>query len=258
MRVFLIVVCCLLFSVASSYAQPVINFDYKPEDLVKIPSPVEVITQGKKLNILTDIRETQEVLKYAYKRAEPERNAVYLGRTLAILLLALDNFDHQTLSQYLFKIKEALIALDIPRQYVDRLEIARVQIASKRWTRDKIIRQIDLVYAELVNTVSPQQSKNHIYRIIQGSAWMQGQNLLAQAIKKRKQYDSAKVLLYQPIVADLVVKYLKEAKATGGSSTIIDGLLVSMQKYQDAVKAPKIGPTELEIIINETEKFLVL
>lgn len=256
MRVFWIAFSLLIFSFCS-YAQPIIDFEYKPEDMVKIPSPVEVITQGKKLNIPTSIIKSKEVLKYRYTRSHPEKNAVYLGRTLAILLLSLDKFDHRTLSKYLFKIKEALIALKIPKRYINRLEIARVQIASKRWTRDQIVRKLDLVYAELMSSASPGDAQNHTYRIIQGSAWMQGQNLLAKAIKKRKKYGSAKKLLYQPTVSKLVIKYLNEAKESGHSSDIIDRLLRSMEKYQAAVNAPNIGPRELDIVIAETEQFLM-
>ena len=223
---------------------------------IMIPAPGEVILQGRRYKVFPDVSIVRGLLEVKYSRDAQERSAIYLGRTLAVVLLSLDKFDGRTLGKYLLKIKEALLVLEVPSRHIDRFDAARSQVSQSQWSRTMLIRNLDVAYAELAAQVDYEQNKNILYRIVQGSAWLQGQNLMAIAIKKQKKYDIAKTLLSHPQITKFILGNLHEAKQSGKSSSIIDPLVESMQKYQQAMTPEHLGIKEVDVIITETERFL--
>ncbi|MGK5093995.1 hypothetical protein WDW89_18530 [Deltaproteobacteria bacterium TL4] len=221
-----------------------------------IPSPVEMIVWGKALDIETEITVSLNILTYQYNKNNQQEGAIYLGRTLAIILLASERMDDRTLGRFLIKVKEALNALEVKQEYIDEYEGLRLRFENRTISRDDLVNRLDVAYAQLVSTATEADSKNLVYRIIQGTAWVQGQNLLATSIKKQNKYEYAKLLLDRPSVTNFILKALEEAKKEKQPASEIDPLIESMNIYLEVTSLSKLGSEEVSTIITETDKFL--
>jgi len=221
-----------------------------------IPSPVEMIMQGKLLQIQVELSSVRDLLKYQYDRSKKTLNAVYLGRTLAIVSLGMENMDDRTLGMYFIKIREGLLALDVPKSYFNMFEGIRFQFENRSISRFELIEKIDMGFTSLASRLDEEQRANLMYRVLQGSSWVQAQNLLAKAIKTGNKYQHAKILLHQPKVTRFIIENLEASKEQGKSISTIHSMMKSIQLYQKATGSDQLGPKEVEIVIRETEKFL--
>jgi len=223
-----------------------------------IPSPVEMIMQGKSLKIQVEAATVQDILKYQYDQSNKILNAIYLGRTLAMVSMGMDNMDDRTLGMHFIKIREGLLALEVPKNYFNMFEGIRFQFENRSISRIELIEKIDRGFTSLASRLDGEQRANLLSRILQGSSWVQAQNLLAKAIKKRNNYRHAKSLLHQPKVTGFIIENLEAFKKKGKSISTINSLIKSMELYQKATGPDQLGPKEVEIVIQETEKFLTL
>jgi len=221
-----------------------------------IPSPVEMILRGKALSIHVDLSTVQGLLKHEYNNSKKVLNSLYLGRTFAVVSLGMTNLDDLTLGKYFLRIKDGMMALDTPQAYLDIFEGIRFQFESRTISRADLIEKIDMGFTTLASRLEEDQSRNLLNRVLQGSAWIQAQNLLAKALKKRNEYQYAKALLDQPTIVDFIIDNLMTAKKKEKSVSDLDYLLKSIKIYKAATKPDHLGPKEVGIVIEETEKFL--
>ncbi|MBF0236223.1 MAG: hypothetical protein HQM12_00840 [SAR324 cluster bacterium] len=250
----ILVICCGLTSV---YAQEKIDPNEEVKTTLMIPSPVEMVVWGKALDVETQIAVGIDVFIYRYTREKKEQGAVYLGRTMAIVLLGLEHMDDRTLGRFLLKIKDGMNSLELDPKYIDEFEGLRTQFENKAISRSDLITQLDIAYADLTSGGHDNKDDNLVYNILQGSAWVQGQNLLARAIKKQNKYEFSKILLDRPAVVDFILTTLKKAKQEGKPESVIDPLYSSMDEYRKATSGANIGPKEIDVVITETDKFLM-
>lgn len=223
-----------------------------------IPSPVEMILQGKSLKIQVELATVRDILKYKYDQSNKILNAIYLGRELAMVSLGMDNMDDRILGMHFIKIREGLLALEVPLNYFNMFEGIRFQFENRSISRIELIEKIDRGFTSFASRLEEEQRENLLSRILQGSSWVQAQNLLAKAIKKRNEYQHAKVLLDQPEVTGYIIENLEAYKKKGKSIATINSLIKSMGRYQEATKPAQLGSKEVEIVIQETQKFLTL
>ena len=221
-----------------------------------IPSPVEMIMQGKSLQIKVELSSVQDLLKYQYDQSKKILNAIYLGRTLAMVSLGMDNMDDRTLGMYFIKIREGLLALDVPKSYFNMFEGIRFQFENRSISRFELIQKIDMGFTSLASRLDDEQRTNLLYRVLQGSSWVQAQNLLAKAIKTGNKYQHAKTLLHQSNVTRFIIENLEASKEEGKSISTIRSLMKSIELYEKATSLDQLGPKEVDIVIRETEKFL--
>ncbi|MBF0239708.1 MAG: hypothetical protein HQM12_18565 [SAR324 cluster bacterium] len=246
----------ILFCPVLSPAQSIIDFTKTAKSQTIVPSPGEVISLGKQFKIFPDMNFAKELLQYNYKNNFDEHNGVHLGRSLAVLLLALDKLDQKTLNQFFMKQREAFLTMKLPKVYLDRFDALRVEVSSQRISRNQLIRMMDLAFTDLVSREDSELKQNQLYRIIQGSAWVQAQNIMAKAIQRQQKYEVAKQILYQPQITEFIINQLNQAKTAGSPASSLDSMLASMEKYRKIMSLPQIGADEVQTIIDETDQFL--
>lgn len=221
-----------------------------------IPSPVEMIIRGKALNVEVGSTTLKELFAHKYDKSNKVQSVIYLGRTMAVVSLGLEKMDDQTLGKYLLKIKQALIALDIPDSYLDQYEGLRIKYEQLQISKNDLMEELDMAFTSLGSRIGSSGDKNMMFHVLQGSAWVQAQNLLARSMKANKQYQFAKRLLHQPEITSFIIQNLKKIKDSNRSPDNIDSLIASVKKYQEATGKESLGSEELDTVIRETESFL--
>jgi hypothetical protein len=253
MKKLLLICIYFLSSFSILTAQETVNLkEIKSIDLI-IPSPGEMISWGKALQVVPEVTIGQEILSFTYSSKNKESGSIFLGRTLSLLLLGLEKMPDSDILKSFMKIKEGMESLAIDKKYVDQFESLKTQFQKKTLSKTDLTNKLDLAYAQL--TSAPDVDTD-MFNILQGAAWVQGQNLLAKSIRKNENYQYAKLLLSRPSVVNLIMNSLKNAKAKGGSSETIDPLVEGMESYRKLTAPAILGKGEVEEIIEGTDAFL--
>jgi len=234
-----------------------IDLNEKTKTNLIIPSPVEMIVWGKALDVEAQVSVGIDVLTYRYSSKRKEQGAIYLGRTMAIVLVGMGKMNDRTVGRFFVKIKDGLEALGIEESLIDQFEGMRVQFESHAISRQEMVRQLDLAYAQIATQISGDSKQDLVFRILQGSSWVQAQNLLARSMKRQHKYKYAKLILDQPDVVDAIIDTLQQAKREGNPSRVINPLIKSMQKYRQATSPPELYEKQVNVVIKETDKFLL-
>ena len=102
--------------------------------------------------------------------------------------------------------------MGVSQNYIHQFEGLRKQFEKKLIPRSLLMIHMDLAYNLMTSSIDSETAKNRFFRILQGSAWIQTQNLLAKSIYKRKEYQFAKPLLHKPAVIRHIISTLKSYK----------------------------------------------
>jgi hypothetical protein len=220
-----------------------------------IPAPGEVAAWGRALDVIPEVTLEKDLLLYEYSIKDQDKGAIYLGRTLSILLLGIETLDESNILILFIKLKAGMQALEIDSQYVDQFNNLYLQFRDKVINRQDLTNQLDVAYANL--TSKSDQKTSLTYHILQGAAWVQGQNLLAMAMKKDGDYLYAKLLLDRPDVVSLIQQRLNNAKKKQLSAPEkIDPLIDALEHYRKLTKPDTLGESEVVDVIHDTDIFL--
>ena len=229
-----------------------------PSAEVAVPSPLETQKKLEASGIETTLGSLVSERPYDMASTEKSRAAVRTGVVLADMVLTVTSSEKDALLKQIDQIKTGMTQLDggsdIERTLADIAE--RVQ--GDAVTRDALLLEFD----ELSRVGIPELEFNGVgwvVPLIQAGSWLEGTNLVAQALSGADKRDAAETILKVPEVVDHFIKYVDEQAAAGANEMVTAKLKDTLGKLKVvAEKTEPLTDEDLALVSAETKSVLDL
>lgn len=228
------------------------------EKVALVPSPVETQKALEAAGIATSLATLIPKHEFDLASADPDHAAVRTGVVLADLLLTTKTATKEELVTRLTAIDEGLKQLGESGDIHTSLEDYKARITADAVTRDDLLKEFD----ELSGVVIPELEFNgsdRVVPLIEAGSWLEGANLVAQALKKSDKKEAAEVLLKAPSVVDYFIEYVKTdgaSKAPEAVTKKLEEALLELKKV--ASKETTLDDADLDTVVRVTNDVLAL
>lgn len=226
------------------------------ENVALVPSPVE--TQRALVAAGVETQLSALIPKHTFKmeQSDVDHAAVRSGVLLGDLLLTVKTAEKADLIQRLEAVRVGMKQLeggkDIDATLGDYIESIKADSIS----RDELLKEFD----ELSGAIIPElkfNGKERVVPLIQAGSWLEGANLVAQAVKQKGTPAAADGLLKQPAVVQYFSKYVKtEAEAPPQVTKTLEASLKTLETL--ALKKEALGAEDIDTVIKTTSDVLGL
>ncbi len=228
------------------------------EKVALVPSPVETQKALEAAGIATSLATLIPKHDFDMKSADTDHAAVRTGVVLADLLLTTKTATKEELVSRLTAIDQGLAQLGETGDIHTSLEDYKARITADAVTRDDLLKEFD----ELSGVIIPELEFNGSERVvplIEAGSWLEGANLVAQALKTSDKKGAADVLLKAPSVVDYFINYVKTdgaAKAPEAVTKKLEEALLELKKV--ATKEGPLDDADLDTVVRVTNDVLAL
>lgn len=226
------------------------------ENVALVPSPVE--TQRALVAAGVETQLSALIPKHTFKmeQSDVDHAAVRSGVLLGDLLLTVKTAEKADLIRRLEAVRVGMKQLeggnDIDQTLADYVESIKADAIS----RDELLKEFD----ELSGAIIPElkfNGKERVVPLIQAGSWLEGANLVAQAVKQKGTPAAADGLLKQPAVVQYFSKYVKtEAEAPAQVTKTLEASLKTLEML--ALKKEALGADDIDTVIKTTSDVLGL
>lgn len=226
------------------------------EDVALVPSPVETERALTAAGVETQLATLIPKHTFDLEQSDLDHAAVRSGVLLGDLLLTVKTAEKAQLVERLEAVRKGMKQLeggdDIDKTLADYVE----SINADAIGRDELLKEFD----ELSGAIIPElefNGKERVVPLIQAGSWLEGANLVAQAVKAKGTPSAADGLLKQPAVVAYFQKYVKtEAEAPPQVNKTLDA---SLQTLHDlAEKKEPLTAEDIDTVIKTTSDVLGL
>lgn len=228
------------------------------EKIALVPSPVETQKALEASGIATQLATLIPKHEFDFANAGTDHAAVRTGVVLADLLLTTKTATKEELVARLADIDKGMTQLGGGADIASTLKDASDRITTDAVTRDDLLKEFD----ELSGVVIPElefNGQDRVVPLIEAGSWLEGANLVAQALKASKQPGTAERLLKAPSVVDYFIEYVKTdgaAKAPEAVTKKLEEALLELKAVSE--KAEPLDDKDLETVIRVTNDVLAL
>ena len=219
------------------------------------PSPLETQKTVQKAGISIALHELVEEHKYNFEGNSREQAAIRVGVLLCDVIVSIEHASKEEVIQKFSNIIEGMATMKVGIGLMDMIKEMHTQYANDAITKKELVEGLDNIAAMSV----PEDgfSKDDpTGPLLQAGAWLQGVNLVSQAILKEDKIEVANQLLRLEHVATYFLQYANGEGKEKTTEQILDQMKTSLTYLQTLAKKEKIGKQDLEQAIVETEKML--
>lgn len=228
------------------------------ENVALVPSPVETQKALESAGIDTQLSGLIPDHAFDFEKSDVDHAAVRTGVVLADTLLTIKSAEKDALLSRITSIQKGMSQLggggDIDSMLRDMAE----RVKNDAVTRDELLKEFD----EMSGAVIPELEFNgneRVVPLIEAGSWLEGANLVAQAVKGKGEPGAADSLLKQPAVVDYFINYVKSEGAVKASDIVAKQLEASLATLKAlADKEGALTGEDIETVIKVTGDVLAL
>ncbi len=225
-------------------------------DAQLVPSPAETVKALENAGIANAIAIPTRAMDM--KAANKDVVAVRTGVALADCLLTVKDAPKDKLVERLTLVQSGMSALDAGPN-VDSLLvdlIARVKNDSS--TREDLLKDLDEMHGNILPEIKFQTGGERFIPLIQAGSWLEGSNVLSQAILAANKPDVGTQLLRQPAVVYYFLGYLQSEGADKAPGNVLGALKESLTRLQAIASKPALTAADVSDVQAETNAVLTL
>lgn len=230
----------------------------RSEDIALVPSPIETQRSLEAAGIDTQLATLIPEHTFDLEKAETDPAAVRTGVLLADLLLTVKSAEKDQLLKRLVAIEKGMKQLDGGSDIDATLKDLQERVQADAVTRDELLKEFD----ELSGAVIPELEFNgnaRVVPLIQAGSWLEGANLVAQAVKSKSEPAAADTLLKQPAVVDYFIRYVTTEGAEKAPEAVTRKLEESLTTLRTlAEKSEPLTGEDIDQVIKVTSDVLAL
>ena len=228
------------------------------DNVALVPSPIETQNALESAGITTQLASLIPEHKFDMEKSDTDHAAIRTGVVLADALLTVKTAEKDALLSRLDSITKGMQQLgggeDIAKMLADMTD----RVKSDAVSRDELLQEFE----DLSGAAIPELEFNGNVRVvplIQAGSWLEGANLVAQAVKNTDDVSAADTLLKQPAVVDYFATYVRTEGAEKAPEQVTKKLGESLDILKGlASKADPLNKEDLDSVITVTSDVLGL
>ncbi len=229
------------------------------ENIALVPSPIETQRALEAAGLetqLADLIPADRVVDV--KKAELDYAAVRTGVVIADMMLTVKTAPTDKLLANLDTINEGMGQLQGGADITVTITDIQDRIKGEAITRDELLKELD----ELSGAVIPElefNGQDRVVPLIQAGSWLEGANLVSQAVKASGDSTKAEALLKQPAVVDYFIGYVKNEGSDKAPPAVTQKMEQSLQVLKGlAEKTEPLTMDDIDKVITTTNDVLAL
>lgn len=227
------------------------------QNVTLVPSPAEMQKALDKAGIAEGLSKLVPERQLKMDVENKDVVAVRTGVVLADALLTVKDAPKEKLVERLGQVKAGMQALgggaDI-QATIDDL-IARIQ--NDALSRDELVKELD----ELHGAVLPEiqfEAGDKVVPLLQAGSWLEGSNLVANAIVTANKPEAGTSLLRQPQVVEYFQKYVQVEGEGKAPDEVVKQLDSTLKKLHEIAAKPSLTADDVKEVKSQTDSVLAL
>jgi hypothetical protein len=235
----------------------VADLQAQAENIALVPSPAEMQKALEKAGVAGGLSALVQERAFKMDAENKDVVAVRTGVLLADAVLTVKDAPKEKLIERLDKVKLGLAALGAGNDLGAIIDELKNKIANDSVSRDELLKELDELHGATIPEIK-YEAGERVVPLLQAGSWLEGSNLVSEAILKAGKPEAANSLLRQPQVAGYFLKYVQVEGADKAPVEVLKQLETTLKKLQEIASKPAMTVEDLTEIKSETSSVLAL
>lgn len=227
------------------------------ENIALVPSPAEMQKALEKAGISGGLSKLVPAREYKMDVENKDIIAVRTGVVLADALLTVKDAEKDVLVARLEKVKAGMTALGGGTDLAATIDELINAVKNDVKSRDELLKDLDDLHGAIIPELK-YEAGERVVPLIQAGSWLEGSNLVANAILTSGKPDAANSLLRQPQVASYFLKYVQVEGADKAPAEVLRQLEGTLKKLQEIASKPALAAEDVTEVKAQTDAVLAL
>ncbi|MDP2316037.1 MAG: hypothetical protein Q8P41_24280 [Pseudomonadota bacterium] len=227
------------------------------ENIALVPSPAEMQRALEKAGIASGIDKLVKERDFKMDVENKDIVAVRTGVLLADALLTVKDAPNEQLVARLEKVKIGMNALGAGPDIAATIDELNNKIKNEVASRDELLRELDELHGAILPEIKFEAGERAI-PLIQAGSWLEGSNLVSEAILTAGKPEAANSLLRQPQIAGYFLKYVQVQGADKAPAEVLGQLETTLKKLQEIASKPVLTAEDVTEVKAQTTAVLAL
>lgn len=239
---------------------PVLTLDQLEKESAHValtPSPTEMQVALHKHGIDTTLASLIKDRSIDVAVPSKDQAAVRTGVVIADLVLTVKEADKAKVLERLKSIREGLDALGAGQDASVTLEEIANQVEADAITRDKLVMRMDEISGAMIPEIE-YEAGPQVVPLIQAGSWLEGANLVSNAIRTSGRYEAADALLLQPTVVEYFLRYVGSEGKDRAPDEVVDKLEETLRTLLELTRKETLTQEDVTTIHVSTDSVLAL
>lgn len=227
------------------------------ENIALVPSPAEMQKALEKAGVAGGLSALVKERNFKMDVANKDVVAVRTGVLLADALLTVKDAPKEQLVARLEKVKAGMTALGAGPDIAATIDELNNKIQNDVASRDELLKELDELHGAIIPELEFEAGER-VVPLIQAGSWLEGSNLVAEAILSKDRIEAGNSLLRQPQVAAYFLKYVQVQGADKAPAEVLGQLESTLKKLQEIAAKPALTKDDVTEIQTQTAAVLAL
>lgn len=227
------------------------------ENIALVPSPAEMQKALEKAGVAGGLSALVQERNFKMDAENKDVIAVRTGVLLADAVLTVKDAPKDKLIERLDKVKSGLAALGAGNDLGAVIDELKNKVANDAVSRDELLKELDELHGATVPEIK-YEAGERVVPLLQAGSWLEGSNLVSEAILKAGKPEAANSLLRQPQVAGYFLKYVQVEGADKAPVEVIKQLETTLKKLQEIASKPAMTAEDVAEVKSQTSSVLAL
>ncbi len=235
----------------------VADLQAQAENIALVPSPAEMQKALEKAGVAGGLSKLVSAREFKMDVENKDVVAVRTGVVLADALLTVKDAETGVLVARLEKVKAGMVALGAGTDIAATLDELVNAVKNETKSRDELLKDLDDLHGAILPEIK-YEAGERVVPLLQAGSWLEGSNLVANAILTSGKIEAGNSLLRQPQVAGYFLKYVQVEGADKAPSEVVKQLEATLKKLQEIAAKPNLSTEDTTEIKAQTDAVLGL
>ncbi|MFZ5482435.1 MAG: hypothetical protein ACOZNI_37075 [Myxococcota bacterium] len=227
------------------------------QNITLVPSPAEMQKALDKAGIAQGLSALVPERKLKMDVENKDVIAVRTGVVLADALLTVKDAPKEKLTERMTMVKAGLTALGSGADMGATIDDIVNRINNDAVSRDDLVKELDELHGAIIPEIEYEAGEK-VVPLIQAGSWLEGSNLVSNAIITANKPEAASSLLRQPQVVDYFVKYVQVEGGGKAPDEVIAQLNTTLAKLKEIASKPELTLDDAKEVKSQTDTVLGL
>lgn len=227
------------------------------ENIALVPSPAEMQRALDKAGIAKGLSAmvADRTLKMDVENKDVV--AVRTGVALADALLTVKDAPKEKLVARLDVVKAGMTSLGGGADIGATIDDLKARISNDSISRDDLVKELDEMHGAMIPEIK-YEAGAQVVPLIQAGSWLEGSNLVSQAIVEANKGEAGTQLLRQPQVVEYFQKYVQVEGAGKAPNEVVTQLDTTLKKLKEIAAKPTLTLDDCKEVKSQTDAVLAL
>jgi hypothetical protein len=221
------------------------------------PSPAEMQLSLQKAGIVDPLAALVKKRDVTTKVPNLDQVAVRTGVVIADLLLTVKSAPKEDTLKRLTRIREGMGALGAGPDIDRTLTELGNRVSNDAVKGDQLVRELDEISGAVIPEIE-YQAGARVVPLIQAGSWLEGANLVSNAIRNSGKYAAADQLLLQPEVVTYFLKFVKDQGPQKAPDEVVKKLEATLTTLQSITQKSTLVEADVTAIQASTDSVLAM